>query len=205
MAVGDERPARHLDDVLQPIAEIHVHYELKLLAKLARSVPIRDGRIGTDFEVHPALESAFLEAFMIHARTLDSFLRVGEPSADQPLDVVASDYFDGPGRWKKSVLTKKQRDAISRQVAHISSARLTPVPWQDVVGPNGGVGVAKKFIEAFDLLVVDLAKAGFETRAKWFVPAIEKARGILNRPSNDVFVRAGYFLAPPIEPVDDRL
>jgi hypothetical protein len=155
---------RHPEIVLERMAE-HVAYELRMIGSLMHAEVGDAGELAT---------LALDEAFLLHVRTVSSFLAVSSRRA-WPDDVVADDYFRGP-HPPFSPLTPDDRRDIEVRLAHLTTDRLgtAPADRRTAAGPDRsywGRQVLREFGHFVDALAVESPG-----RAAWFEPALTEAK-----------------------------
>ncbi len=103
------------DEELKETAEGPIVYEVDMLQKCARvlSSPLNQ-------------ENMVLESFLVHVRNLRAFLY---DAGTNPDDVVAGDFFPGPGQWEAirppmPKVIEDNRERLNKTLAHISYSRL---------------------------------------------------------------------------------
>ncbi len=161
--------ARLDEAVLRRVAEEHVGYEVRHLGTFS-------GAGGLPRPLDLAVGTAFLEAYLLHARNMWEFL-VDKPTAAEDDGVYAVDYFDErPGKrsaWKPWSRTDQQR--LHKRLGHITIQRLSSTDWKlrptDVDRSGWGVAV----LDGMDAFVARLAEA-HPDRAAWFDCALAAAR-----------------------------
>src|SRR5659263_136980 len=131
----------------------HVAYEVNMLVETARRLtpPLAD----------TVTNNAHLESFLIHARSLDNFLRP-IPKNPQQDDVFAQHFY---AKWiGKGSLPDGLRDDVNKRVAHLTDTRVGE---QADVSP---AGVARSLLGSFCDFSAQLG-AG-----KW--PALDEAEAV---------------------------
>ena len=107
------------EEELKEIAEVNIVYEVDMLRQCASvlSKPLNQ-----------LLENMALESFLVHVRNLREFLYGEGENSD---DVVAGDFFPGPGQWEdkniRPPIPKVIEDNLKRlnkALAHVSYSRL---------------------------------------------------------------------------------
>jgi hypothetical protein len=104
------------DDTLKRVAEDHLSYELAQMA-LGTFRLTQDKHLG----------NTVLEAFLVHVRVLDEFLRKGTPRGE---DVLAVDYC--PIWTPLGALDCPTRTEIDRRIAHLTVRRTNDFRWTDL-------------------------------------------------------------------------
>ncbi len=104
----------------------HLRYELWMLLRLGESLPAPDSHN----EQEKVLYNALIEAFVVHLRNLIGFLYPDKVGA---LDVIAEDFFTDPAGWEEirpriSRSLQEARDRAHREIAHLTTARITGNP-----------------------------------------------------------------------------
>jgi hypothetical protein len=116
------------NEELARFAERSVEFEVRMFVSHAWELLERypDGSV---MGLRNNTDDGLLEAWLIHLRLLDEFLRAGQSGKS----AVARDWHRG---WKpKAALTEQQREAVNRHLAHLRWDRqrweggLTP-PWE---------------------------------------------------------------------------
>jgi hypothetical protein len=115
------------NEELARFAESSVEFEVRMFVSHAWEL-LKRYPGGSVMGFRSNVDDALLEAWLIHLRLLDEFLRAGQSGKS----AVARDWHRG---WqRKAVLTEQQREALNRQLAHLRWDRqrweggLTP-PW----------------------------------------------------------------------------
>ncbi|MCU4183044.1 hypothetical protein K6U06_01630 [Acidiferrimicrobium sp. IK] len=124
--------------------------------------------------------TALLEAFLTHARTLDSFL-YGPGRSRWEHDVYAEDYLNG---WRQCVLGPDFQ-AISQRVMHLMCERDNIADW-DVHQRRLDTG--KAVLDGFDTFVTALDTSGNAATAGWFKPAIAAAWNEYNLSAENAYM-----------------
>ncbi len=106
----------------------HLRYELWMLLRLGECLPAPDARN----EQEKVFYNALIEAFVVHLRNLIGFLY---PDKVGTLDVIAEDFFTDPTAWEEirpriSRSLQEARDRAHREIAHLTTARITGNPPQ---------------------------------------------------------------------------
>jgi hypothetical protein len=150
-----ERPLP--DSELERMARHHVGYELNQMALGAnRMTPEGDRYLG----------NAVLEAFLVHVRTLDEFLRKATPHGE---DVLAIDYCSA---WTPTAaLEPEERLDVDRRIAHLTLRRSQGFRWKR---PHLAQRVMRRFRDFLDS-VQEHEPARFE----WFAKDFSEARRTL--------------------------
>ena len=147
---------------------VHVGYELRMVGCLMHDV--------SDEEDTPT-GYAILEAYLLHVRTLSTFLGTSSDRA-WPDDIVADDYFRGYHE-PFSPLTADDRGDIDRRLAHLTTDRLAGnlspgagFSWRPGLDRSyWGKRVLKEFTHFLDALREDSPD-----RAAWFEDALSDAK-----------------------------
>ncbi len=105
------------DEELKETAEGQIVYEVDMLRKCA-SVLSRPPNQMT--------QNVALESFLVHVRNLRDFLY---GAGTNPDDVVAGDFFPGPGQWEAKrppmpKIIEDNRERLNRALVHVSYSRL---------------------------------------------------------------------------------
>ncbi len=105
------------DEELKETAEGHIVYEVDMLGKCASVLSRRPDQL---------TQNMALESFLVHVRNLRDFL-YGEST--KPDDVVAGDFFPGPGQWEvirppMPKVLEVNHERLNRALAHVSYSRL---------------------------------------------------------------------------------
>lgn len=115
------------DSYLFPYSEEHVAYEVDMFFGMTELLaPTK--MIGAESPADATrLNSAMIESFGIHLRNLIDFLYMDKP---QPTDVVAADFCETWPTLRPSISTtlKKARLRSNKELAHLTTARLTGTP-----------------------------------------------------------------------------
>jgi hypothetical protein len=111
--------------------------------------------------------TALLEAFLTHARTLDSFLH-GSGGRRWEHDVCAEDYLKG---WRQGVLGT-DFEAISQRLMHVMCERGNIAAW-DV--HQRRLDTAKAILQGFEAFVTALDASVDPAISGWFKPAVADA------------------------------
>jgi hypothetical protein len=163
------REHTHDHRCLQPAAEVHVSYELRLLGSMAGAVvmptPLAD-----------AVYTPLLESFAVHARNLIEFL-TDEHTGGWQHRVIAADYFDDPPSQRWSVepveLGELLQRMVSRKVSHIFCDRADPA--LDWGSPSDRERWASAIFDSFGRFLAEL-RATHQDRAAWFGTALADGR-----------------------------
>lgn len=141
--------------VLEQMVE-HIAYEIEMLQATTQLMQIGRYRAVGGTPEERILANAILESALIHARSLDKFFSAHQHS--QPGDVIARDFL--PTWPLRTVLSQKQRDRVSKRLAHLTTARTAgPEPWE----LDAGVAVLVTAKEFLDRLATEQP-----LRARWF-------------------------------------
>src|SRR5438309_1691410 len=117
--------SKHIDAVLQLMAEEHITYEIE---RLVNVLPIQ-AQVAAF--VHPIITQSLLEAFLVHLRSLADFV-VAPRKPRHHMDVAAEDYYDGAWEEQPDAIFgagveehQKCMDELHRRLAHISVQRAS--------------------------------------------------------------------------------
>ena len=105
------------DEELKETAEGPIVYEVDMLRKCASVL---------SSPLNQLTQNMALESFLVHVRNLREFLY---DAGTNPDDVVAGDFFPGPGQWEDirppvPKVLEDNRDRLNKALAHISYSRL---------------------------------------------------------------------------------
>jgi hypothetical protein len=151
---------RHPDAILARMAD-HVGFELRMVGRLMHEATAAPEEPG---------EHAVLESYLLHVRTLSSFLGTTSERA-WPDDVVADDYFRGPHE-RFAPLTSDDRRDIDQRLSHLTTDRLADA------GTLEGLDRAywgRRVIREFGRFV-DALRVESSVRADWFEAALTDTR-----------------------------
>jgi hypothetical protein len=112
----ESRKKRSTNELRQ--ASNHLYYEVRMLEHM--STGIHSGIAGNS-----AINNAFIESFVIHARILLDFFY---PSKPRPDDVIVTDFFQHPKTWEKARPEKTGildtiHKRVGKEAAHLTYAR----------------------------------------------------------------------------------
>lgn len=110
------RPEQELVEISEQILD----YEFEML------IACRD-RLGPYNAANYAsrtTHNAFLEAFVVHARTLTAFYY--HPHRIKPDDILVGDFFDNPAQWAEiePEILRENYEPMHKYLAHLSDIRL---------------------------------------------------------------------------------
>jgi hypothetical protein len=177
---------------LEAVARTHVSYELNTMAALAGAARPADGTAN-----HALLDTALFEAFMIHVRNLDEFLRIKRSPAAR---VAAVDYCHE--EWRPTPpLRGPQYGELCERVFHITTTRIGAPGW-DKDGDK--LSWALPILRGFDSFVGQLGQQSPE-RAIWFAQGLSEAYATLElaKAGAFVFARIPWPIAHPSPTVDE--
>ncbi len=105
------------DEELKETAEGPIVYEVDMLRKCASVL---------SSPLNQLTQNMALESFLVHVRNLREFLY---DAGTNPDDVVAGDFFPGPGQWEAirppmPKVIEDNRERLNKALAHISYSRL---------------------------------------------------------------------------------
>ena len=105
------------DEELKETAEGPIVYEVDMLQECARVL---------SRPLNQLTQNMALESFLVHVRNLREFLY---DAGTNPDDVVAGDFFPGPGQWEgirppMPKVIEENRYRLNKSLAHISYSRL---------------------------------------------------------------------------------
>ena len=143
---------------LDRYAESHIYYEVFTLLEQVNAI-YTVPRTGPTSDLPSPLFDALLEASLVHFRLLDDFLGRKRNERSPKTSVFACDW---PGSWKpKSVLTHDVHSRIDRELAHLSSDRLSGRLWDLGSMTNA---CCQTLLEFFDSLDPERASAFKKSR-----------------------------------------
>ena len=146
----------------------HVGHELRMVGGLLHDA----GEVPVD-----PTGLAVLEAYLLHVRTLSTFLGTSSERA-WPDDVVADDYFRG-SHEPFAPLTSDDRRDIDQRLSHLTLDRLA-VPPLDALAASALEGQdrtywGRRVLKGFTRFV-DALQAESPARAAWFEGALTDAK-----------------------------
>lgn len=133
------------DSELQSYAEEHVFYEIEML--------FAAGNLIVSGSVDRRMQNAFIDSFVVHARTLKFFFY---PTGVKPDDVIAADFFNDPLHWNatrplESKTIKSILARANKELAHLTTKRISGSPshknWDANIITTELIPVIKKFID----------------------------------------------------------
>ena len=118
------RRKRSVDELLK--ASDALFYELSMFNSLVRGML-------SEIAGDSVINNALLESFAIHVRALLGFFY--SDNRTHPDDIVADDFFADPTHWMsirpaKTVILEKAHKRASKEIAHLTYARLKVKPEQ---------------------------------------------------------------------------
>jgi hypothetical protein len=113
------RAAKHHESELRHFAEDSIAYEVRMLVGHARELRpfLRDGRLPAGFPPDTPAD-AYLEAWLVHIRLLNEFLK-----DHRGRGAATADEWEPDGWQRRGFLEKEEREAVDRQLAHLSWKR----------------------------------------------------------------------------------
>ncbi len=114
------------DSELLAYSHEHLRYELWMFLRLGDFLPAPY----PENEQEKVVNNALIEAFVVHLRNLIGFLY---PDKVASLDIIAEDFFSDPDTWELirpqiSRSLVEARDRAHREIAHLTTARISGTP-----------------------------------------------------------------------------
>lgn len=115
------------DPELLAYSREHLRYELWMFLRLGQYLPEVPSYQN---EQEKVFGNALIESFVVHLRNLIGFLY---PDKVASLDVIAEDYFTDAEIWEQirpqiSRSLQEARDRAHREIAHLTTARISGTP-----------------------------------------------------------------------------
>ena len=115
------------DSELLAYSQEHLRYELWMFLRLGEFLPDLPDPQNPREKV---IANALIESFVVHLRNLIGFLY---PDKVASLDVIAEDYFSDSELWELirpqiSRTLHEARDRAHREIAHLTTARISGTP-----------------------------------------------------------------------------